>query len=298
MFEFPIPAVSRDNKAPLWFAVLLLCTPASLTFAHDPDSASPKWCGDLGDGLPQGKEVPGQFPGPKEHYRMNNQEIGGFEMDREIPGFSGRDFRVRFWLMEPEGLIAEHCHEDRPAYVYILSGRVVETYMDENGTPQRRRLKVGDAIPEGNGTHHWWKNDGDENVTMVAIDFPNHIVPAPQGVVKNALDDGVSRSDLAEMDMARQYPHISAMSGYKLKGRLLKVEQGGAVRLEHHYGHPGMVYVIKGTLLEHRSDGNGSPVVRRNNDLSLTYDGVWNYWQNRGDGDAELLVVSFEKEED
>lgn len=281
----------------IYCALLLSMSFAGIAVAHDPDGYVLR-CDHLDN--PPGKKAPKKaevkaFPGPRENSGMSNQPIGTFDMAREIPGFVGRDFRVRFWWMAPEGEIAEHCHEDRPAFVYLLSGTVEETYMDENNQPQKRTLTEGQAVPEGNGTHHWWRNESKtEVVTMVAIDFPNKNTVVTKNA-KNKLDKGVDRCFLNEMDMAKQYPHIATLAGYRLEGQRLTVEEGGSIGLRNHRDHPGIVFVKRGELLEYRSDNHGDSVVRRQNDLSLSSNGLWNYWENKTDGQAELVVIKFEK---
>jgi quercetin dioxygenase-like cupin family protein len=256
--------------------------------AHHAALAEPDWCpqspppaGTIG--------TPGKFPGPARHDKMTNMELGSFDLAKEIPALAGRTVRARFWLMEPGGVIAEHCHNDRPALVYLLKGEVLET-IELDGNPVVRTLKQGSSIPEGNGTRHWWKNVTTENVLMVAIDIPNSNRPAPRRPLPETKN--VEVRDLDRLLLKKEYPHVPDVANYKMQGRLLTFREDGLIGLEYHAGRPGIAYVVEGTLLEHRSDQEG-PLVRREGDLSMISGNLWNYWENKSLGKATLLVVEF-----
>lgn len=259
-------------------------------------SGAPDWCAQQlggGQGLPDPHATtPGEFPGPAAHYKMTNMELGSFDLARELPALKGRDVRARFWLMEPGGMIAEHCHADRPAFVYLLTGEVIET-IEIRGKAVKRVIRAGESVPEHNGTHHWWVNQGKTNVLMVAIDLPNGNRPAPKAPSPATQSVGLTVQELDRLLLKEEYPHLSEVAKYQLQGRLLTVERDGRVGLVDHGARPGVAYVVSGTLLEHRSDRE-EPLVRRPGDLSLLSDGLWNWWENKSEDKAVLLVVEFE----
>lgn len=264
--------------------------------AHESVLSAPNWCAQQiggGQGVQDHSAVkPGQFPGPAAHHKMTNMDLGSFDLGREIPALKGRDVRARFWLMEPGGMIAEHCHADRPAFVYLLTGEVVET-IEINGKPEKRIIRAGDSVPEHNGTHHWWVNQGATNVLMVAIDFPNGNRPTPKPPGAESQSKGATIQELNRMLLKEEYPHISEVAKYKLQGRLVTLEPEGRLGLVEHEARPGVTYVVAGSLLEHRSDRDG-PLVRRPGDISMMSEGVWNWWENKSQSNAQLLVVEFE----
>lgn len=263
--------------------------------AHGSVLSAPEWCAQQlggGQGVPNPDAAkPGEFPGPADHHKMTNMELGSFDLGREIPALRGRDVRARFWLMEPGGMIAEHCHADRPAFVYLLTGEVVET-IEIKGKPVKRIIRAGQSVPEHNGTHHWWVNQGKTNVLMVAIDLPNGNRPAPKPPPETQ-SQGVTVQELNRMLLKEEYPHIPEAAKYKLQGRLVTVDPDGRLGLVEHNTRPGVTYVVSGTLLEHRSDREG-PLARRPGDISLMSEGLWNWWENKSQDKAVLLVVEFE----
>lgn len=61
---------------------------------------------------------------------------------------------------------------------------------------------------------------------------------------------GVSSSLLGEVDLG---PEIDGMSGRRLRMRLFTFEPGAVFGPVHdHQGRPGMVYVVSGTITDHR----------------------------------------------
>ncbi|WP_111719917.1 cupin domain-containing protein [Homoserinimonas sp. OAct 916] len=66
---------------------------------------------------------------------------------------------------------------------------------------------------------------------------------------------GVSVELLANLDLG---PEIEGMVGHQLRMRKVTIEPGGVFGPPHdHVGRPGMVYVLQGTITDHR---NGTTV--------------------------------------
>lgn len=61
---------------------------------------------------------------------------------------------------------------------------------------------------------------------------------------------GVSVTELATLDLG---PEIEGMAGRQLRMRMVTIEPGGAFGpLHDHRDRPGMVYVLSGTITDHR----------------------------------------------
>jgi quercetin dioxygenase-like cupin family protein len=61
---------------------------------------------------------------------------------------------------------------------------------------------------------------------------------------------GVAVKDLAAVDLARE---IEGMAGRQLRMRMVTIEPGGIFGPIHdHVGRPGIVYVLQGTITDHR----------------------------------------------
>lgn len=266
----------------------------SALHAAGDDPATPVWCPAIANAAAPGQVItgqqaqPGVFPGPTQNERMTNFELGSLDLGRELPELPGRSMRARFWLMEPGGVIGEHCHDDRPAYVYLLQGEVEETTWTESG-PVRRTIRAGEAVPERNGTRHWWVNQGRENVLMVAVDIPRVQRRPPENLPAAG---GVTVRELNSMNLREQYPQIPSVANYMMRGRLLTIQRGGRTEVEYYNGQPGIAYVISGYVLEHRGDQNGA-LVRRPGDIAMLTNGLWNSWQNVSQSASTVLIIEF-----
>jgi quercetin dioxygenase-like cupin family protein len=61
---------------------------------------------------------------------------------------------------------------------------------------------------------------------------------------------GVAVEALAVVDLAGE---IEGLAGYELRMRMVTIEPGGTYGPVHdHRGRPGMVYVLQGTITDHR----------------------------------------------
>ena len=62
---------------------------------------------------------------------------------------------------------------------------------------------------------------------------------------------GVTVKLLAELDLG---PEIEGMAGHRLRMRLVTFEPGGVFGpIHNHKNRPGMVYMLKGTITDHRN---------------------------------------------
>jgi quercetin dioxygenase-like cupin family protein len=60
-----------------------------------------------------------------------------------------------------------------------------------------------------------------------------------------------SKTPVMQFPLAAQIP---VMAGYELRGRRIVVAPGGAVTEHSHASRPGMVYILEGSMTEHRGD--------------------------------------------
>ena len=62
---------------------------------------------------------------------------------------------------------------------------------------------------------------------------------------------GVAVEDLATVDLASE---IEGMTGRQLRMRMVTIEPGGVFGpLHDHQGRPGIVYILQGTITDHRN---------------------------------------------
>ncbi len=92
---------------------------------------------------------------------------------------------------------------------------------------------------------------------------------------------------LHDYELATQIP---AMEGYNLRMRRVIIEPGGASAKHSHTNRPGLVFVEKGDVIEHR---NG--VKRKfSKGGSWTEEADTNHWaQNKSNKPVSLIVIDF-----
>ena len=97
---------------------------------------------------------------------------------------------------------------------------------------------------------------------------------------------GVAVQELATVDLARE---IEGMAGHELRMRLVTIEPGGVFGPIHdHRGRPGIVYVLQGTITDHR---NGV-ATEYGPGLGWPEDRDTMHWlENRGTGPAVEISV-------
>jgi quercetin dioxygenase-like cupin family protein len=120
-------------------------------------------------GCPPGKETAdGQKGGPSSHKGVKEEVLGSIDLAKEKVNVPGRLFRMRCLVIEPGGEVAMHSHEDRPALIYTISGTITE-YSTHCAVPIVH--EAGDLSIEQAGLSHWWKNTGNEPVTLISADI-------------------------------------------------------------------------------------------------------------------------------
>lgn len=109
--------------------------------------------------------------------------------------------------------------------------------------------------------------------------------PAPE-------TSGVTVKVLAALDLG---PEIEGMSGRQLRMRLVTIEPGGVFGPIHdHRDRPGMVYVLQGTITDHR-DGVAKeygPGVGWPEDMRTTH-----WLENRGTTPAAEISVDIVRQQ-
>ena len=76
--------------------------------------------------------------------------------------------RLRRLVVKPGGIVPWHSHTDRPAIIYIISGKITE-YRSTCKVPIVHR--AGESTAEVKGTSHWWKNTGRKTVVLLSADL-------------------------------------------------------------------------------------------------------------------------------
>ena len=115
-----------------------------------------------------------ELNGPTESRGIESVETAGLiELGGAFPGMAGHKLRARYITLAPGAVVAQHSHAARPAYAYILSGRVTE---HRSTDPAPVEFKSGELAIEHGGLTHWLENTSGAPVRALVID-----ILAPQG---------------------------------------------------------------------------------------------------------------------
>jgi len=103
---------------------------------------------------------------------------------------------------------------------------------------------------------------------------------------------GVTVTLLATVDLG---PEIEGMEGRQLRMRLVTIEPGGVFGPIHdHNGRPGIVYILQGTITDHRGgiDTDYGPGVGWPEDRNTSH-----WLENRGTAPAVEISVDIVRQE-
>jgi quercetin dioxygenase-like cupin family protein len=118
---------------------------------------------------PAGKIVTsnGQKPGASAHKDVTEKLLGEIDLANEKVAVAGHHFRMRRLEVAPGGEVAWHNHDERPALIYIVSGKITE-YASTCSVPIEHG--AGDLSVESH-LSHWWKNNSDKPAVLISADI-------------------------------------------------------------------------------------------------------------------------------
>lgn len=97
-----------------------------------------------------------QMEGPTSNQGIKAvKPLGAIKLGGDFAALHDRQLRAREIIVEPNGVVAVHQHEQRPGVAYIIEGEMVEHRSDQSAPLVR---KQGDVAFETSGVVHWWEN--------------------------------------------------------------------------------------------------------------------------------------------
>jgi quercetin dioxygenase-like cupin family protein len=117
-------------------------------------------------GVAIGANLPRAADAPTNNKGFATGKTISVDLGREFPGMEGRQLRLRVLTIEPGGYIGLHSHKERPSVAYFLQG--TDTVIRDDGSAQT--FKAGDVNAEPGTTIHWHRNDGKDQVVLIAAD--------------------------------------------------------------------------------------------------------------------------------
>ncbi|MGF1502222.1 MAG: cupin domain-containing protein [Paracoccaceae bacterium] len=92
---------------------------------------------------------------------------GEFALEDGAAALPGHRMRVRFFEIQPGGVIPQHSHDGRPAIAVVVEGEMTEHRSDE---AEPVILGPGGISLEPHGLVHWWENTGDAPAKIIGYD--------------------------------------------------------------------------------------------------------------------------------
>lgn len=121
-------------------------------------AAAPEEC-------PEGEVMEGAVTeGPAEAVGLTEELMNASEMNGP---FAGNVVRLRRIIVEPGGVVPWHNHDERQGMGLIVSGTFTE-YLNTCRVPIPRG--PGSISREIAGVHHYWRNESEEPVVLLAAD--------------------------------------------------------------------------------------------------------------------------------
>ena len=99
---------------------------------------------------------------------VTDTELAWIDLGQENVKLSQRRLRLRHMTIAPGGVVPLHSHADRPALIYIISGKMTE-YASNCSVPIVHT--AGDVARETSQTAHWWKNTGSKTAVLISADI-------------------------------------------------------------------------------------------------------------------------------
>jgi quercetin dioxygenase-like cupin family protein len=109
----------------------------------------------------------GQKAGAMAHKAVTEKLLGEIDLANESVSVAGHHLRMRRLEVAPGGEVAWHSHADRPALIYVVSGKITE-YATTCSVPVEH--DAGDLSVESH-LSHWWKNNSSAPTVLLSADI-------------------------------------------------------------------------------------------------------------------------------
>ena len=96
---------------------------------------------------------------------------------------------------------------------------------------------------------------------------------------------GVSDAVLAQVDLSRELVKIE---DHMFRMRRLEIKPGGVVPFHDHADRPAIIYIIKGTIIEHSTNCT-VPIVHKAGEVAMESVGLKHWWVNTSKSTVVLI---------
>ena len=109
-----------------------------------------------------------ELDGPRQGKGVILTPTGEFALDQGPATLPGYRMRVRYFDIEPGGIVPQHSHDGRPAIAVVVEGEMTEHRSDR---AEPHVLGPGGVSLEPHGLVHWWENTGDGPAKIIGYDI-------------------------------------------------------------------------------------------------------------------------------
>lgn len=113
------------------------------------------------------------FPGslyadeaPSANIGLSGKLLTEMPLGPEFETTGNRHLRMRVLTVAKGGVVALHSHKDRPSVEYVMKGSATEF---KDGV--EKVYREGDVVRADHTTSHWWRNDTDGDLVILAVDI-------------------------------------------------------------------------------------------------------------------------------
>lgn len=138
------------------------------------------------------------------------------------------------------------------------------------------------------GAHHSNHHNEHHGASLAVVPAHERQTEAAKRLAAPTENKGIEAViQLGETDLGADFP---ALSGRALRAREIRMAPGAVVAAHTHEARPGVAYIVRGEVLEHRSD-SATPILRKAGDVAFEYSGISHWWQNVSDEPVHAFVV-------
>lgn len=239
--------------------------------------------------------------GPAVDLFIDFQVLGETNLNEEgVAPLAGRNLRTRYWTIPSGSIVPVHEHSNRPVTIYTIQGEIYE-YRNDRKDPVRHAAG-GLSLEEGYNLAHWWRNEGPQDVLLVAFDIyqvaddvtnPGPVSAAPTAADAAVLPEtqGAEQELLGYVDLAKHFQGRFG-EGHALLTYRVTVQPGGVFPMPTRAGEPLHLFVERGEVTENRA-GEAARTLAQGAG-SQVHGGAVAFWTNTGSAPASLIIGTLE----
>lgn len=212
----------------------------------------------------------------------------------DLGGVSDYYLRSSYVTLGPNGFAPLHTHDERPAYLQVVSGTIHQHRSDGTSFQMGKE----DFTFSSDGLVHWWHNNSNiEPISLWIVELCTALHGCEEAVAGGATQLESSHANAAatgpkpmmSIDLAGEFPTIDGFADRQFKLRQHIIAAGKSFDLASLGSNPTYVRVFSGELI---SNVAGEKIAEGS--VYLANDGANGSWSNKSGSPVTLYSVEFE----